>query len=95
MGLKSSISAVEGYLKGYLMESGKKLSTLSDCIKELKKVKICPKNILNSLEQLYIYRNRMKNLVNEAPNYDDLTKDDARLCNQIAVSFINYFFRRL
>ncbi|MEN6325750.1 MAG: hypothetical protein ABFD18_06050 [Syntrophomonas sp.] len=92
--IKSSISAVEGYLIGYFNDRGKRLATLGDCIKEIRNRKICPENIITALEQFYIYRNRTKNVGHGSPDYADFNKDDALLCNEMAVSFINYFFRK-
>jgi len=85
--------AVEGFLKGMLSEQGKKVSTLGDCIRELKKMKQYPNRILESLEQLYIYRNSEKNIGHGSADYGNYTVEDALLCNEMAISFINYFFK--
>lgn len=90
--IKSSVSAVEGYLKGML--TGKKVSTLGDCIKELKKMNEYPDRIITALEQLYIYRSSEKNIGHGAPVYGDYSVEDALLCNDMAISFINYFHKK-
>lgn len=92
--IKSSISAIEGFLKGMLIERDKKVSTLGDCIKELKKMNEYPDRIIIALEQLYIYRNSEKNIGHGAPEHGDYSVEDALLCNDMAVSFINYFFKK-
>jgi len=61
--IKSSVNAVEGYLKGYFSDKGKKLGTLGDCIKELKNDNSYPTNIISCLKQLYIYRNQTDDLL--------------------------------
>lgn len=89
--IKSSVSAIEGYIKGML--ENKKASTLGDCIKELKKMNKYPSNIISSLEQLYVYRNSGKNIGHGSPETGDYTVEDALLCNEMAISFINYFYK--
>ena len=92
--IKNSIDAVEGYLKGWLAERGVKANTLDEAIKILKKQGLCPVNIANSLEQYYILRHRTPNAGHGDPNVADLEQEDALLCLEIAISFINYFHRK-
>ena len=89
--IKSSVSAIEAYLKGML--ENKRVSTLGDCIKELKKMKKYPSNIISSLEQLYVYRNSGENIGHGSPEDGEHTVEDALLCNEMAISFINYFHK--
>ncbi len=90
--IKSSISAVEGYLKGMLQD--RKVNTLGDCIKELKKKSEHPSRIINALEQFYIYRNSENNVGHGSPDYGEFSIEDALLCNDMAISFINYFHKK-
>jgi hypothetical protein len=59
-------------------------------IVELKKSKL-PQNIIKALEQLYVYRNSGDNIGHGSPDYSEYTIEDALLCNEMAISFINYF----
>jgi len=63
-------------------------------VKSLKKLSLCPAHILEALEQFYIYRNRTENVGHGAPTFADISREDALLCNEMAVSFINYFHRK-
>lgn len=93
--IKSSISAVEGYLKGYFQKvDDKTISTLGKCIKELKEREACPRNIIDSLHQLYIYRSSEHNVGHGSSSIGEFTVEDALLCNEMAISFINYFHRK-
>lgn len=89
-----SVEAVEAYLRGWLDAKGQKASTLGEAIKTLKKLASCPSHIVEALEQFYIYRNRTENVGHGAPRFADITREDALLCNEMAVSFINYFHRK-
>jgi hypothetical protein len=89
-----SVSAVEAYLRGWLDGTGLKAATLGDAIKTIKKLSLCPTHIVESLEQFYIYRNRTENVGHGAPTFANITREDALLCNEMAVSFINYFHRK-
>jgi hypothetical protein len=46
------------------------------------------------LEQFYIYRNRTENVGHGAPKFAEISREDALMCNEMAVSFINYFHRK-
>ncbi len=89
-----SVLAVEAYLKGWLSTQGLKASTLGDAIKVIKRKSLCPVHIVELLEQFYIYRNRTENVGHGAPTFGVLSREDALLCNEMAVSFINYFHRK-
>ena len=89
-----SVNAVEAYLRGWLAEKSHKAATLGDAIKLIRKHSLCPTHILNALEQFYIYRNRTENVGHGAPDYAEITREDALLCNEMAISFINYFHRK-
>jgi hypothetical protein len=90
----SSVLAVEAYLRGWLESKGLSAATLGDAVKLVRKASLCPAHISQSLEQFYIYRNRMENVGHGAPDFADITREDALLCNEMAVSFINYFHRK-
>ena len=70
-------------------------STLGECVKQLDQQKLCPPNIIESLKQIYIYSNRTENIRHGTPNLGKLSVEDALLCNAMAISFINYFHRKL
>ena len=92
--IKNSIDAIEGYLRGWLKEKGyKKMATLGDAVKTIKKENLAQENIVESLHQFYIYRNRTENIGHGAPNLAKVSPEDALLFNEMAVSFINYFHR--
>lgn len=93
--IKLSIQAIEGYLRGYFSNSIRMPATLGDCIKELEKQKLCPLNIIKALENVYIYRSRTENVAHGSPYLGELSVEDALLCNAMAISFINYFHRKL
>ena len=93
--IKSSVSAIEGYLKGWLLDKHKiKVKTLGDAIKKIQNKKLIDDNIAKSLEQLYIYRNRTQNVGHGAPDLAEVTAEDALLFNEMAISFINYLHRK-
>ena len=89
-----SVAAVEAYLRGWLNSKGLSPATLGDAIKTVRKTSLCPVHIVESLEQFYIYRNRTENVGHGAPTFADITREDALLCSEMAVSFINYFHRK-
>ena len=89
-----SVVAVEAYLRGWLEEKGLKASTLGGAVKTLRKHSLCPPHIVQSLDHFYIYRNRTENVGHGAPKFADITREDALLCNEMAVSYINYFHRK-
>jgi hypothetical protein len=90
-----SVAAVEAYLRGWLETKGLiKAATLGDAVKALRKQSLCPGHIVESLERFYVYRSRTENVGHGAPKFADITREDALLCNEMAVSFINYFHRR-
>lgn len=92
--IKNSVGAIEGYLKGWLTEKGyKKIVTLGDAVKVIRKEKLVQHNIVESLHQFYIYRNRTENIGHGAPNLADVSVGDALLFNEMAISFVNYFHR--
>jgi len=93
--VKHSVDAVEGYLKGWLGERGFRISNLGDAIQQLSRHNLCPANIINSLEQYYIFRHRTPNVGHGDPNIADLAREDALLCLEMAISFINYFHRKV
>ena len=93
--IKSSFQALEGYLRGYFGKCGRMPSTLGECVKQLDQQKLCPPNIIESLKQIYIYSNRTENIRHGTPNLGKLSVEDALLCNAMAISFINYFHRKL
>jgi hypothetical protein len=95
--VSAAVNAVEGYVKGMLAATsanGKAPSNLGDCVKELRKDSSFPVNILESLEKLYVFRNRTENVGHGAPSFGNLEVEDALLCVDMAVSFINYFHRK-
>ncbi len=92
--VKASVDAVEGYLHGWLISKGHKVSTLNDSIQVLKRSKLAPLHIINSLHDLYIFRNSEPNVGHGHPEKGNLQRNDALLCFQMAVSFINYFYRK-
>ena len=92
--VKASVDAVEGYLRGWLSEKEHGATTLGDSIKVLKRYQLAPSRIINSLEQLYIFRNSEPNVGHGSPKKGNLQRDDALLCFEMAVSFINYFYRK-
>jgi hypothetical protein len=89
-----SVAAVEAYLRGWFAERGLNPATLGDAVKTLRKQSLCPAHIVTALEHFYIYRNRTENVGHGAPTFADITVEDALLCNEMAISFINYFHRR-
>jgi hypothetical protein len=89
-----SVAAVEAYLRGWLDAKGLKAATLGDAVKTLKKLSVCTAHIIESLEHFYVYRNRTENVGHGAPKFAEITREDALLCNEMAVSFINYFHRK-
>ena len=93
--VKASIDSVEGYLCGWLSLKGhKKAKTLGDSIKVLAKSELAPPRIINSLREFYILRNSEPNVGHGPPEKGNLQYDDALLCFDMAVSFINYFHRK-
>ena len=92
--IKHSIDAVEGYLKGWLDDKGIKVATLGDAIKSIQNKDIAPPNIVKALEQFYVYRNRTPNVGHGSPELANVEKEEARLCFEMAVSYINYFYRK-
>ena len=92
--IKFSVDAVEGFLKGWLEEKKIKVSRLGDAIKELRKNNLCSDHIVRALEQFYIFRNRTENVGHGAPDVAPISKEDALLCLEMSISFINYFFRK-
>lgn len=92
--VKASIDAVEGYLRGWLSSKGHKVQTLGQSIKVLEKSQLAPLRIINSLEKLYIFRNSEPNVGHGSPERGSLQRNDALLCFDMAVSFINYFYRK-
>jgi len=92
--IKNSVDAIEGYLRGWLEEKGyKNSSTLGDAVKTIKREKLVQDNIVESLHQFYIYRNRTENIGHGSPNLADVSVEDALLFNEMAISFVNYFHR--
>lgn len=91
---KSSVDAVEGYLRGWLSPKGYKVKTLGDSIKALKKNQLAPLRIIESLEKLYGFRNSEPGVGHGSPERGNLQRGDALLCFEMAVSFINYFHRK-
>jgi hypothetical protein len=89
-----SVAAVEAYLRGWLETKHLKAATLGDAVKALRKQTLCPAHIVEALERFYIYRSRTENVGHGAPKFANITREDALLCNEMAVSFINYFHRR-
>lgn len=89
-----SVNAVEAYLRGWLDAKGQKAPTLGDAIKALKRLAACPPHITAALEQFYTYRSRTENVGHGAPQFANISREDALLCNEMAVSFINYFHRK-
>ena len=89
-----SVAAVEAYLRGWLDAKGQKAPTLGDALKTLRKFTYCSSHIIGALEQFYIYRNRTENVGHGAPKFAEITREDALLCNEMAISFINYFHRK-
>jgi hypothetical protein len=92
--IKNSIDAVEGFLKGWFKEKKVEVSKLGDAIKQLTKNDQCPDHIVKSLEQFYIFRNRTDNIGHGSPNIAPISKEDALLCLEMSISFINYFHRK-
>lgn len=90
----ASIKAVEGYLCGWLKLKGHRVNTLGDAIKEAKKHQLIPSRIADSLHQLYIFRSSEPNVAHGSPDRGNLQRDDALLCFEMAISFINYFHRK-
>ncbi|MFM2589717.1 AbiJ-NTD4 domain-containing protein [Vibrio sp. TBV020] len=92
--IKNSVSSIEGYLKGWLVEQGQREpATLSDAINKVKQLGKVHENICKSLEQFYIYRNRVQNVGHGSPNLADVSANEALLFNEMAISFINYFHK--
>lgn len=91
--IKYSIDAVEGFLKGWLRERTIKTSTLGDAIKKIQKNELCSEHIIRALEQFYIFRNRTDNIGHGSPDIASISKEDALLCLEMSISFINYFHR--
>lgn len=94
LAVKASVDAVEGYLRGWLSSKGHTTSTLGKSVDILKKYKLAPHHIIASLEKLYIFRNTEPNVGHGAPEKGNLQLDDALLCFEMAISFINYFYRK-
>lgn len=92
--VSQSVNAVEAYLRGWLTDKSHKAATLGDAIKVINKHSLCPNHVAKALEQFYIYRNRTENVGHGAPQYAEITREDALLCNEMAISFINYFHRK-
>lgn len=92
--IKHSIDAIEGYLKEWLANKKIKAPTLGEAIKKLQVQKLYPDHILKSLEQFYIYRNMTGNVGHGSAEIAEITKEDAKLCLEMAISFINYFHRK-
>ena len=92
--IKSSVSAIEGYLKGWVVEQGQREpSTLADAISKIKQLGKVHENICKSLEQFYIYRNRVQNVGHGSPNLANVSANEALLFNEMSISFINYFHK--
>ncbi|GGX13730.1 hypothetical protein [Undibacterium macrobrachii] len=92
--VSNSMKAIEGYLKEWLSEKGISAATLGDAIKEIKNKKLADANIIESLHQFYIYRNRTPNVGHGSATPSDVTENEALLINEMAASFINYFHRK-
>ena len=92
--IKYSIDAVEGFLKGWFKDRKIKVSKLGDAIKQLTKDDQCPDHIVKALEQFYIFRNRTDNIGHGSPDIAPISKEDALLCLEMSISFINYFHRK-
>jgi hypothetical protein len=89
-----SVGAVEAYLRGSLEQRGLKAATLGDAIKTLTKIGAIPSHVLTALNHFYTYRNRTENVGHGAPTFAVITREEALLCNEMAVSFINFFHRK-
>jgi hypothetical protein len=92
--VSNSMKAIEGYLKEWLNKKGISVATLGDAIKEIKNKKLADANITESLHQFYIYRNRTPNVGHGSVASADITESEALLINEMAASFINYFYRK-
>ncbi|MCS0591350.1 hypothetical protein ACFQ09_11430 [Massilia norwichensis] len=92
--VSNSMKAIEGYLKEWLNKKGISAATLGEAIKEIKNKKLADSNITESLHQFYIYRNRTPNIGHGSVASSDITESEALLINEMAASFINYFYRR-
>jgi hypothetical protein len=92
--VKASIDSIEGYLRGWLGSKGHRVATLGDSIKVLRNSQLAPPRIIKSLEELYIFRNSEPNVGHGSPEKGNLQRDDALLCFEMAISFINYFYRK-
>lgn len=91
--IKYSIDALEGFLKGWLKERKIKASKLGDAIKKIQKNELCSEHIIKALAQFYIFRNRTDNIGHGSPDIAPISKEDALLCLEMSISFINYFHR--
>jgi hypothetical protein len=67
--VKNSIGAVEGFLKGQLQIKKRKSPTLGESIKILRKTESVSTEILNIVEQMYVFRNRTENVGHGSPTY--------------------------
>lgn len=92
--VSNSIKALEGYLKEWLNQRGISVATLGDSVKEIKSKKLVDGNIIESLHQFYIYRNRTPNVGHGSSAMSDISANEALLVNEMAASFINYFHRK-
>ncbi len=92
--VKNSISAVEGFLKGYYKPKKIRIATLGDAIKLFRKEKDIPEEVIDIAEKLYIFRNRTDNVGHGSPNLPDFDNDDAYLFLDLSISFINYFYKK-
>ncbi|MHC2148716.1 hypothetical protein [Pseudomonas sp. 210_17 TE3656] len=92
--ISNSVKALEGFLREWLQDMHSvKAATLGDAVKEIKRQKLADENIIESLHQFYIYRNRTPNIAHGNTTYANATENEALLVNEMAVSFINYFSR--
>jgi hypothetical protein len=91
--IANSVMALEGFLKEWLKEKGISVATLGDAVKEIKGKKLVDNHIIESLHQFYIYRNKTPNVGHGSSSSANLSENEALLINEMAVSFINYFFR--
>lgn len=92
--IKNSVSALEGYMIEWLQKTHSvKAATLGDAVKEIKSRKLADQNIIESLHQFYIYRNRTPNVGHGSVSMASFSDNDALLINEMAISYINYFSR--
>lgn len=91
--IANSVKALEGFLKEWLKGKGISTATLGDAVKEIKAKKLADSNIVESLHQFYIYRNKTPNVAHGSSSAASVSENEALLINEMAVSFINYFYR--